>query len=457
MKKKEKSNSYKPLKSSSYGMLYYTYFNPSSTYNKKYNIQKRQRSKDSYVEIANEKKDLISYEIIQIHKYTQKNKSKTVSQIYPEFNTSNGNSKKIENQYEISNIENLPYSTTLRNHSSIINNEKVNSLFKNKGKIINKRNKNFIGSYKISNKIKQLVKSGMNNNNINQEFSTNKKDENYGNVCLGKISIETYLFKNKNCINNNQINNKDNQNPNIINNDNLLLLDNKQNINEINNCKNFSNINKSVKRKLNYEEEKNEEILNKNQPKNKIHKTLQEMKVYLENIKPPFKGKNPDKNTKNNNYKKMNKINNINTQKKLERAISCPQFIPSKKDSIDIIQNSSLEENINKILKRNDEFIKNKKFFEIKEEKEINKKYIYSYNSKYKEIKLKELLKKIPKHKNNERNKSVIEFKTFKDKNFKVIKDKKNKKSNKFNLSDIMPPNNLKELVNKNEINFLFN
>ena len=107
MKKKDKSNSYKPLKSSSYGMLYYTYFNPSSTYNKKYNIQKRQRSKDSYVEIANEKKDLISYEIIQIHKYTQKNKSKTVSQIYPEFNTSNGNSKKIENQYEISNIENL--------------------------------------------------------------------------------------------------------------------------------------------------------------------------------------------------------------------------------------------------------------------------------------------------------------------------------------------------------------
>ena len=132
-------------------------------------------------------------------------------------------------------------------------------------------------------------------------------------------------------------------------------------------------------------------------------------------------------------------------------------MIPSKIDSIDIIQNSSLEENINKILKRNDEFIKNKKFFEIKEEKEINKKYIYSYNSKYKENKLKELLKKIPKHKNNERNKSVIEFKTFKDKNFKAIKDTKNKKCNKFNLSDIMPPNNLKELVNKNEINFLFN
>ena len=47
----------------SYSNLYYNYFNPNASMYNNYNILKRQRSKDSYVDIMNERKDFISYEI----------------------------------------------------------------------------------------------------------------------------------------------------------------------------------------------------------------------------------------------------------------------------------------------------------------------------------------------------------------------------------------------------------
>ena len=498
--------------SSSYGTLHYTYYNPISSYNKQFNISKRQRSKDSYVEIAKEKKNFISYEIMQIKKYTEKNKSKTInskSQSCPKFNitklknklinnekennTSIKNTKLITNNkindinYEIQNVEIVPYSTTLRNYSSIINTDRMKNIVKNKDKIVNKRNRNYIGSYKISNRIKEMFKSDLNkdyNNVNNNDFSNNKKEEKSESVCLGKISIETYSFNEKKNINNIYVNNKLNNSPLIeeqksnINN-NMTMLNNKENVINNNNNYNYNYIdfsfnNKPVKRKLNYEEEKNNneiQIPIENKSDNKIFQTIQKMKVFLENTKSTFiksyaekhlKQKINQNNTNKNNIKNNNKTSIKN--KLIKHSSSCPKVINSNKSPSDstseIIQTHSFKENINKILKRNKElYSKNKKYFDYKEEKKINYNYKKAKENKYVENKLRELLKKIPKHNNNQRNKSVIEFKPYKEKTFNLNETKRTNriKNNHNNLSNIMPPNNLKEIVLKKEMNFWFN
>ena len=75
------------------------------------------------------------------------------------------------------------------------------------------------------------------------------------------------------------------------------------------------------------------------------------------------------------------------------------------------------------------------------------------------EDKLKELLKKIPNNKRNKRNKDIMhlkyyEIKTFNNDNIKNKKKIRNK--NKNNISSIMPPNNLKEIILKERMKFLF-
>ena len=498
--------------SSSYGTLHYTYYNPTSSYNKQFNISKRQRAKDSYVEIAKEKKNFISYEIMQIQKYTEKKKSKTInskSQSCPKFNTTklknklinnekenntsikntkiNANTKINEVNYEIQNVEIVPYSTTLRNYSSIINNDSMKNIVKNKDKIINKRNRNYIGSYKINNRIKEMFKSDLKKNYINNiinDLSNNKKEEKSESVCLGKISIETYSYNEKKNSNNIYVDNKLNNSPlieeqnnnnNNINN-NMILLNKKENIINNNNYNyiDFSFNAKPIKRKLNYEEEKNNneiQIPTENKSENKIFQTIEKMKAFLEKTKSTFIQSYAEKNLKQkyiqntinkNNIKNKNKTSIKN--KLIKHSSSCPKVIHSNKSpsssTSEIIQTNSFKENINKILKRNKElYTKNKKYFEEKEEKKSNCNYKVIKENKYVENKLKELLKKIPKHNNNQRNKSVIEFKSYKEKTFNLNETKRTNriKNNRNNLSNIMPPNNLKEIVLKKEMNFWFN
>ena len=504
-----KSN--KSLSSSCYGTLHYTYYNPSSIYNKHFNIQKRQRSKDSYVEIAKEKRNFISYEVVQIQKYTERNKSKTIfssTQSCPRFNNKNIKNKIIDKEklndiiinninsnekgenYEVEKIEITPYTTSLRNFSRIINNDKINNLVKNSKKIINKRKRNFIGSYKISNKIREIFKSKYSNNHINNNFSTYKneidknKEDNSGNICLGKISVETYTFKDKNSNNNNYIDkiSSENKKENINSDEQKNLLENKENININNqNKENIPFTKKMVNKKLNHEEEKNEEInkktqetCNKTQSENKIYQTLKEMKEYLESIKSslikPYKEKpNKPHNTKHIIYKnKNNNINNNNNKyikKRITKPSSCPKVINSNKYSTEIKQNVSLKENINKILQKNKELNKTQKnFFTKKDKRKNNSIIMYSQflsnnDEDDNEDKLKELLKKIPNNKRNKRNKDVMhlkyyEIKTFNNDNVKNKKKIRNK--NKNNISSIMPPNNLKEIILKERMKFLF-
>ena len=169
--------------SSSYGTLHYTYYNPISSYNKQFNISKRQRSKDSYVEIVKEKKDLVSYEIFQVKKYTEKNKSKTIisqRQSCPRFYTKmkNKNTKNEKNvEYKLEKIEVIPYSTTLRNHSRILNSERTNNdEIKNKNHNYNRRKRNFYGCLKINDNIKEMFKTK--NCDNNKDFNTFKKFDN---------------------------------------------------------------------------------------------------------------------------------------------------------------------------------------------------------------------------------------------------------------------------------------
>ena len=494
-----KSN--KSLNNSSYGTLYYTFYNPSSSYNKQFNIPKRQRSKDSYAEIAKEKKDLISYEVIQIQKYTEKNNSKTIcskAQSCPKFNNrkiknkiinkekendiSNKNNEEDKNMYlkeknevnyALEKVEIIPYSTTLRNHSRIINSEKLSNLIKNKEKIINKRKRNFIGSYKISNKIREIFKSKTSNNNFNEiNLSNNKKeiekDDNLGNICLGKISIETYSFKDKNNQNNNFINKNSPENKNI-NNNKLFILENKENINN-NNYENISSSNKTnrtIKRKLNYEEEKNDEISSKTQSENKIYQTLKKMKEYLQSIDSTLIKPYKEKQSKiYNKEKKKNKNcnkNNISTNTNIiKQNSSCPKVLQCNKDTKDIIKNDSLKENIRNILQRHNKFNKkHNNFLYNKEERKnnyyinFNSQFIESCDYNYEEKKLKDLLKKIPNNKNDRNNKYNIGFKYFKEKALSV--KEKNKRNKNYNTSSIMPPNNLKEILFNRRINFLLN
>ena len=491
----------KSLNNSSYGTLYYTYYNPSLSYNKHFNIQKRQRSKDSYAEIAKEKQNLISYEIIPIQKYADKNNSNTIiskTQSCPKFTNKKVKNKIINKEiisdlynqntnknkyssdrkgvnYHLGKVEIFPYSTTLRNHSRIINNDKIKNLVENKEKLFNKRKRNYIGSNKINNKIKEIFKSNTTNNKDNNNFSYYKREKecNSGNgVCLGKKSIETYSFKDKNSQDKNKMhlakNSSDIKNKSInnnINNENkFFILENKENINNNNNIENISLPNNSFKRKLNYEEEKNAEITNKTQTKNKVYQTLRKMKEYIENINSSLIKHNKEKqiqisNKENKKDKTLPKNNNNTIKNRIIKPSSCPKVLHSNNYTKEIIPNDSLKDNINKILQRNTELNKKQKyFFEKRKNYYLNINSNFVNNDNYEEEKLKKLLKKIPNNKNNKINKDIIILPTYKEKTINVKETNYiNRNKNKNNMSSIMPPNNLKEVIFKKKVNFLFN
>ena len=472
-------NSNKSIKShnnSSYGSTYYSYYNHSIANSTLLSKSKRLRVKDSYVEIAKEKKDFISYEVVQIKGYSERNKSKTIfskSQSCPRFINNKNKKNKIfrkknghfscekkEENKETDYDETLPYSTTLRNFSSIINNKKMSNLLKNKERINNTRKRNYFGGCKISNKIKELLKTGSKKDETN--LNTIKKEENSTSVRLEKISIETYTLRNKknDMINNyllgndNKIKNLPEKKNEIINSINNLILhmNNKNNLinneSSINNStKEISSNNRKIIGKENYEEEKNIDKQNKTELENKIQQYLQKKNLCIERAKSLLIRNNKEQGNKTiiKNYIKLS-----NT--------SCPKVIHSSKVSNnDNIQNDFLKENINKILKRNNKFDSKRKKFYKKDEKKnniMNSDIINNFFN-YNGNKLEELLRKIPKHKNIGRNKSIIQLEPYKQKTFS---DKRTKKENIFRnkISSVMPPNNLKEIDLKKEMNFLF-
>ena len=158
--------------------------------------------------------------------------------------------------------------------------------------------------------------------------------------------------------------------------------------------------------------------------------------------------------------KRYNDNNNNNIKARIPKQLSCQKVFISNRYKTEITQSDSLKENINKILKR-------KSYINKKEKNkghyiEINSKFVDN-NDNHKDNKLKELLKKIPnnkRNKRNERNKDILGFQTFRKTNFKtfnIIEKKfKERYKNINNKSSIMPPNNLKEIIFKKNIDFFF-
>ena len=222
----------------SYSNLYYNYFNPNASMYNNYNILKRQRSKDSYVDIMNERKDFISYEINRkemgkINSCLTSSKAK--NKLESKFKNRNENNKKsvkgtvnhINNINKINNRtfqnRNLIYKPCdtyykrLKNNSVIVDDKKVlnfNYITSIVSPEANSPNNNDNNTLKENNDIntnkeKDKIKECLEENKL--DFS--KIGEN--NQKKGEI-IESYSFRVKN--ENNNLNAESNKK----NNDNLM-------------------------------------------------------------------------------------------------------------------------------------------------------------------------------------------------------------------------------------------
>ncbi len=451
------------------GNIYQTFFNPSSSYNNKYNVQKRQRSKDSYVDIVQEKNNLICYEVIQINKNSKNGKLKAMNKTiscpkYENFNkgkknqSSSKNSKKSTNQYSIEikdidleekSLNNIPIPNTLRDHYKNINNEIIKSLFQNNDINFNKDGNVIANRSKMNHKIGKLLNTGKRNNNSNSNNNNLSNEKNkIQDIIFSKVTIESYSYKNKKVISKNDLS-RNNFN---INNQNKILK-NKENCinNDFDNLTFNINDNK-LKKILNYEEAKNNEEENKNFGNNEIYKSLRKPKPYADN------NKNIKKIKINNN--KRDKQNNNKIKKSFMNSLSCPKDIHSKFKkrnndyiSLNILQNTFFKDKINNILKKDDNrFLKNKKYFKKNEEKKDNYNSNLARINDYGDSKLKKLLNNIPRHKKSIRNKKINYSTIVKEKTFNVYSNIIKKYINDVN--SIMPPNNLKEIIHKKEKNF---
>ena len=440
--------------SKSYSNLHYSYFNPFSSVKNYNNKFKRQRIKDKYSDIAIEKRDFVSFEISQkdVEKLnSQSTIDKTKSHYSKSFKSKSQilksekiyyNLKRMSHhnkvkKFEIKKLETKPYSTFLRSQSAIINKSEIKNKF-DKNKIFNNHNKsrqkkippkniNFLESYKIDNKTKIIfddkdspLSSTMKefvNLNDNQENKNDNYEENKNNdKSLKKSDDISY--------------DKENKNKKIINNKNSNLINNSKNI----------------IRKINFEENKNNKINDKIKNKNKIYNSIKKIGGIIEN-----------KSFKILPNKNIYKRNNLK-QRLLKKSVSCPAIVSKIKneeiikfsDEFQIDENYLLKENIHKILKSDRKYYKeNKKFYDKK-----FKKSIYIKDDEYNDNKLKKLLSKIPNHNGKEGLKKYPDFmKISKRKNINLVE----KYGSIKNVKNIMPPNNLEEIIFKKQLDFFNN
>ena len=438
-----KSNN-KPNKIESYKNLHYSYFNPFSSLNKYCNRNKRQRIKDKYSDIAMEKRDYIIYEISQkdIDKLnSQSTIDKTKSLYSKSFNNSQilksekiyynlermgHNNKRKKNEIKKLGIQ--PNSIIYRSQSAIINkknNFDKNKIFNNSNKSITKKicqkKLNLLESYKMENNTKIIFdekNSSLSSTikeltNLNIQENNNKHEEN----------------KNKN----------NNNNESLQKSENISYDKDKNKNNIINNNKKIDN-NKNIFGKKNiYEENKNYE--NNNINKRKKNNSIKLMNSIIENNNNNTFKIQPNKN----NYK----INNLKN-KSFKKSISCPSIIYKNKKVKDIkisndfleIENYLLKENIHKILKNNKKYNNNLK------------NSIFIKDEEYNDNKLKKLLLKVPKHNEKEGLKNYPDFIIIsKEKNINLIE----KYGSLQNVKNIMPPNNLEDILFQNQIDFFNN
>ena len=472
----------------SYSNLYYNYYNPNSSLNNTYNRFKRQRIKNSYVDLANEKRDFISFTINQKElkkfrslstTYKTKSQSQTRSintslifkdKIYnPKIKTffpyslcQNQNKK---NENEKIQIKKQPYSTILRSTSFIHNNDNKNNNNNKQIEDYNNKNNYLINNNKFEYRCNNYnnIKSRQNkidkrkNNFIGSDIKEKKGENEKFLTSSIKKGLANFFKKDNDNNNSIIIENEKNEKIEEKKNNNIIssfIIDEKENNNDNNN--NYENSIKIITdnyianskknfRKKNLEENKNNE---KTEYKSKNNKKI------LNNAIETINGLFEDTLTKIRINKNKNKIQNVK-KKLLKKSISCPSInLNTKKEENKNIILGEFNLNEKNLLKENI-----KKIFEKRKNKNIscsnnNSKYIKT--NIYNDNKLKKLLSKIPQH--NKDNQRVFKnnqnhIKIIRKNNFNLTQQLKIKKK----FKDIMPPNNLEDVLLKKEIYFLKN
>ena len=429
---------YKSYNNHSFSNLHYSYFNPIKSIYSNSNKYKRKRLKDSYVDLELEKRDFISFEInqkeletikSQLTMFKQITHSKSGNNIHffntnkintnSDFNIKNMKNKRFKNKLE------KPYSTSLRSQSYIINNKEFKNLFdNNKSKIINQRKINFIQSYKINKKNKSIF--------VEKDSALSSTTRKIDNTNLNKIKREEIK------------NNEDSPNEKLTNNNSNQYV--KKNIdNNIFKYNNYFKNSNNLSRKIIYEENKN----NKYEFKNKtIYDSIRKINDLLENNS--NKAKPTKYNCKKSNLKK----------RLLKKSSSCPSINniiknEENKKQIDIFkndENDELKEKIKTILKNDRKVYEEKKI--LNKSKYKNDTYsIYIKEDEYNDMKLKNLLAKIPNHNGKKELQKYPDYMImFQNKNVNFV----NKYKSIKNTKNIMPPNNLEDLLLKKEIQFFY-
>ena len=432
-------------------------------------IPKNQTSgiiKGNFFDNFNEK-DFISYKINK--KYNRKHITKSITTtIKYEYKSSNDSFKNNEKKDNINSLKNDKYSTILRSQSSLLNNRPTDNFYK---KNINNEISNYKSKKNKNDKKEKIVLSssnkGFKNFNLNKVCGSshplkekNKKDneENKENKKNEYKFIKSYTLKydykeeNDYSINNNnkrktpkflnENNDMDNNkiNVNRINNNEVLLLPESQeskiyeksNKHKSLSCNNLNN-NYQIQRKVEEENKidnnnngiyDNKKILDKN-----IH-NLKMRAISKKDINPYVKFEENNK-TNNNIIIKSNLIYSLNNQKH-------KSFY--SRNNNDIFESS--KEILNRRIKNNYKNKKNKKNL-------LNTYNKYFYN--YEDNKLNKLLFKESKiSKNNYlKNNNTFISKTI---NFM----KKKYYGNMEKADCIMPANNLRNIIIKNENEFFF-
>ena len=402
-------------------------YNPNSSSNKGGTINKRLK-KEAYIDIALDNNNFLSYEM----------KQKEIDNFFSKQTKSINDYQNPKNETYVNVVKNRTikqYIFQYPNKNETLEIQKISKktyLSSTKAKyhsmsnINNKKGKMFL----IENR-KQLMHEEFKNNN---NFGEDIKSEN----------------KKKEIIINNE-NDNNNENNNIVKNIEKSInnkYDKKNNSHHFHFSSSHNskkNIFRSKINKLNLEENKNCEINNKD----KIYNSLKEINLFLEDNYYYKKFNKEKSKSKFNN--KINKIlkkhpscpsihnNFINEKSKALHHCYTSYFFNKKDDKLELFEHEK------KNLKTND-----------------NRKYCYDLNSKFvgkdDGDKLNKLLSKIPKHSSRKKSLVIKKYSDFskfiekRNKNKIVIENYRSKKSSRN--KGVMPPNNLGDVLYKQEIDF---
>ena len=409
----------------------------------KHIISKNEINNDIFFDFKNEKQ-FIENKINKKYNKTKCITKSLIKTIKYEYKISNENNK---NNHNINyNDKKANYSTLLRNHSNILNNKPLDSFFDKSRNTIDNNEINNNKIRKIKNKTKKV------NKNSNTQSSINGRNKGFENFSLNKVCGSSHPSKEKNSRNDDYIK--------------------KSTIERLSNTNYEYKYIKSYILNYNYKENSNN--LNNEYYNNNFNNNDKNNIIVNNRIDKNFN--NNDKAVVNSNKNKiLNDYNNFifedkakQNLKDLNNKTNKKLFLPDSleiKDSKKTINNQSIQ-NYNNITK-----LKSK----TKQLKKSDKSYNYLTMNEH--IINKNKYRTLEKE-NKSTNTIDINYELNRPKNFYIINKKKlneknqtlfnNKSRNIFSLKNlnyrksrntekircVMPPNNLRNILLQNEVNF---